>query len=243
VTLDQEITKADLDEDKLKFTPAANANASPYTTFQFKVTDSADGESSAANTITINVTAVADLPTGAAKTLTVAKDTVLTIATADFGFTDGDGDTLKSVKITTLEATGALKLDNVDVTLNQVITKADLDANKLKFTPVANANGSPYTTFQFKVTDSTDAESAAAYAITINVTSAPTTTTTVAPTTTTTVATTTTAVATTTTTVATTIPASSTTTTTTTTTTLDAAHASGYGTLLFAMVMVFASLI
>jgi len=224
VTLNQVIVKADLDANKLKLTPVANANGSPYTTFAFKVMDSTDAESAAAYTITINVTAVADLPTGAAKTLSVVQDTDLTIATADFGFADGDSNTLKSVKITTLETAGALKLDGTDCTLDQVIVKADLDSNKLKFTPASSATGSPYATFAFKVTDSTDGESAAAYTITINVTAATTTTSTTTTTTTaTTTTTTTTTTASTTTTVTTTTGTSTAASTTTTAVTTAAA--------------------
>ena len=51
------------------------------------------------------------------------------------------GDTLASVTITRLEAAGTLQLDGVDVTLNQTISRADLDANRLTFTPAANENG------------------------------------------------------------------------------------------------------
>ena len=33
------------------------------------------------------------------------------------------------------------------------VTKADIDAGKLKFAPVPGANGSPYATFTFRVQD------------------------------------------------------------------------------------------
>ena len=63
---------------------------------------------------------------------------------------------MASIKITTLETAGKLyNLSGVDVTLNQVITKADIDAGNLKFVPVANANGSSYDSFAFSVNDGT----------------------------------------------------------------------------------------
>ena len=62
---------------------------------------------------------------------------------------------MASIEITTLESVGALQLSGVDVTLNQVITKADIDAGNLKFVPVANANGSSYDSFAFSVNDGT----------------------------------------------------------------------------------------
>jgi hypothetical protein len=73
------------------------------------------------------------------------------------------------VKITTLEGLGALKLSGTDVTLNQVITKTDLDSGGLTFDPVADANGSTYTTFAFSVNDGS-ADSVSTYTMTIDVT-------------------------------------------------------------------------
>ncbi|MCP4379673.1 MAG: DUF4347 domain-containing protein, partial [bacterium] len=66
-------------------------------------------------------------PTAADNTVSTHEDTTYTFAANDFGYSDADGDAMVSVKITTLEAVGALQLNSVDVTLNQVITKADID--------------------------------------------------------------------------------------------------------------------
>ena len=114
-------------------------------------------------------------PTSSNGTATATEDTVFTFNASNFAFSDGDtGDTLMNVKITELPATGkgTLKLDNTAITssaLPKTVTKADLDADKLKYSPPANANGSRYASFKFKVNDgSTD--SASAYTMTINVT-------------------------------------------------------------------------
>jgi hypothetical protein len=73
---------------------------------------------------------------------------------SSFGFTDVDtGDALASVKITTLPAAGKLQLNGTDVALNQVITAADITANKLAFTPALDASGDGYTSLKFKVSD------------------------------------------------------------------------------------------
>ncbi|MCU7836243.1 MAG: DUF4214 domain-containing protein, partial [gamma proteobacterium symbiont of Taylorina sp.] len=140
-----------------------------YDTFNFSVNDgTADSASSYA--MTVDVTAINDAPTAAIKTVTTDEDTDHTFTASDFNFSDVDsGDTLASVKITTLETVGSLKLNGVDVTLNQVITKTDIDNNLLKFTPVANANGANYDTFNFSVNDGT-ADSASSYAMTVDVT-------------------------------------------------------------------------
>ena len=111
-------------------------------------------------------------PTAAVNTVTTAEDTAYTFAATDFGFADADGDTLASVKIVTLPTPGELALDGTAVLADAVVAKADIDDNKLIFTPVAGATGDPYTTFTFKVNDGTD-DSASAYTMTIDVTSSP----------------------------------------------------------------------
>ena len=133
-------------------------------------TDAAGNPSAAAAQASSTYTAPNTAPTGANGTVTTDEDTAYTFTAADFGFSDADpGDTLSGVKITALESAGALALDGTDVTAGQVIAKADIDANKLTFTPAADANGSPYATFGFKVNDGRD-DSADAYTLTINVT-------------------------------------------------------------------------
>ncbi|MCP4967101.1 MAG: hypothetical protein GY926_17940, partial [bacterium] len=119
-------------------------------------------------TMTIDVTAKNDAPTAANNTVATNEDTTYTFTASDFNYSDVDGDTLASVEITTLEAVGALELSAVDVTLNQVISKADIDAGNLKFVPVADANGTGYDSFSFSVNDGT-VDSASTYAMTIDV--------------------------------------------------------------------------
>ena len=95
-------------------------------------------------------------PTGADKTLTIASDSEYTLTAEDFGFTTRNaGDTLHSVRIETLPAAGALALDSATVSLSDVVTKADIDASKLTFTPTSGASGDSYATFTFKVNDGT----------------------------------------------------------------------------------------
>ncbi|MCK5925119.1 MAG: cadherin-like domain-containing protein, partial [Methylococcales bacterium] len=121
--------------------------------FKFSVNDGTDN--SIEKTLTVDVTADNHAPITADKTITINEDTDHIFSASDFNFTDVDGDTLASIKITILETIGNLKLNGVDVTLNQSITKADIDAGKLKFTPVANANGTGYDSLGFSVNDGT----------------------------------------------------------------------------------------
>jgi hypothetical protein len=117
------------------------------------VQGTAESVTSAATSAVANVN---DAPTSADASLTGTEDTALSIPLSSFGFTDIDtGDTLASVKITALPAVGQLRLNGTDVTLNQVISAADIAANKLVFTPALNASGDAYANLKFKVSDGT----------------------------------------------------------------------------------------
>jgi hypothetical protein len=162
VVVGQFISVADINGGKLKFTPAADANGSPYASFTFQVQD--DGGTTnggvdldqSPNTITINVTAVNDAPAGADKTVTILEDSSYTFAASDFGFTDPNdtpANNLLAVKITTLPAAGSLTDNNVAVVAGQFIPVADINGGKLKFTPATDGSGSPYTSFTFQVQD------------------------------------------------------------------------------------------
>ncbi|MDL1983033.1 MAG: DUF4347 domain-containing protein, partial [Deltaproteobacteria bacterium] len=132
-------------------------------------TGSGGGGTITLGTVNIDVTAANDAPTAANNTVTTNENTTYTFSASDFNFTDIDGDTLASVKITSLETAGSLQLSGGDVTLNQVITKADIDAGNLKFVPVADANGTDYDSFEFTVNDGTF-DSLTAYTMTVDVT-------------------------------------------------------------------------
>ena len=112
-------------------------------------------------------------PTAANNTVTTGVGTAYTFTADDFAFADTDtGDTLASVKIVTLPAVGTLALDGTAVIVDQVVTKADIDDDKLTFTPVAGASGTGYASFTFKVNDGTD-DSVSAYTMTIDVAASP----------------------------------------------------------------------
>ncbi|QDU51614.1 DUF4347 domain-containing protein [Gimesia panareensis] len=168
VTLNQVISRADIDAGNLTFTPVTNASGSSYDSFGFVVNDGAL-ESSPSNTMTVDVTAVNDAPTASDNTVTTSEDTPYTFTAVDFNYSDVEGDSLASVKITALEIVGALQLSGADVTLNQVISRAEIDAGNLTFNPVANASGTSYDSFGFSVSDGA-LESTPPNTMTINVT-------------------------------------------------------------------------
>ena len=108
-------------------------------------------------------------PTAAAKTVTLDEDTTHTFSAADFGFRDADpGDALASLRITVLPAAGSLTLDGNGVQANGTVTKTQLDAGDLVYTPPADANGAGYASVAFKVSDGTT--ESPAYTITLDVT-------------------------------------------------------------------------
>ena len=165
--LPQTVTAAQIGT--LKYVPPANDNGSPFTSFTFRVNDGTDN-SATPNTMTVNVTAVNDAPTSADKAVRTLEDTEYTFSSADFPFTDTDGDSLSSVKIVSLPAPGTFSLSGTALTsgdLPQTVTAADLTASNLKYAPVANSNLG--VTFTFRVNDGTT-DSATPNTMTVNVT-------------------------------------------------------------------------
>ena len=165
------VTKADIDADKLKYSPPANANGDDYATFMFKVNDGTV-DSAAAYTMTIDVTAVNDAPTASNSTVTTNEDTDYTFTAADFNFSDVDtDDSLQVVTISKLPADGkgTLYLDTTQISsVPRYVAIESIVGGKLKYRPSANANGAGFATFKFEVEDLlvTSAE----YTMTINVT-------------------------------------------------------------------------
>ncbi|MBS0287874.1 MAG: hypothetical protein JSR17_11295, partial [Proteobacteria bacterium] len=158
----QFIPVADITSGLLQFAPAANANGSGYASFTFQVED--DGGTSnggvnldqSPNKMTINVTSVNDAPAGTDNTVTTLEDTAYVFAKADFGFTDPNdspANNLLAVKISTIPLVGSFTDNGVGVIAGQFISLADITGGLLKFTPVANANGSGYASFTFQVED------------------------------------------------------------------------------------------
>ncbi|NKI75388.1 DUF4347 domain-containing protein [Dickeya sp. CFBP 2040] len=164
---------------KLTFRPTANANGAGYASFTWKVSD---GTALSANTgtMTLNVTPVNDAPvisnTSVSKTFN--EDSAQTFSAADFGFSDVDsGNTLQSITIVTAPGAGELFIDanndgvrgGGDTLLGNGSVVSAADIGKLTFRPTANANGTGYASFTWKVSDGT-ALSANMGTMTLNVT-------------------------------------------------------------------------
>ena len=171
VSLPRVVTKAELDTGQLEYTPPANANGDNLATFKFKVNDGV-ADSKEAYTVTINVNAVSDRIAGSDNTLSINEDNDYVFSAADFPFSDVDDARaeLNHVKIIKLPGPnqGTLSIGGMAIAAGGQVTKAQLDAGLLKYTPPANANGVPFATFDFKVNDGAE-DSEEAYTITINV--------------------------------------------------------------------------
>ena len=151
----------------LVFTPANGGSGNGYASFTFSVNDGA-ADSDSNYTMTINVTPAANnAPTAADNTVTTNEDTAHTFSAGEFNFADDDGHSLDHVTIVAGPAAGALTLNGNAVNDGDDIAAADI--GNLVFTPVANANGDPYTSFTFTVNDGND-DSASTYTMTIDVT-------------------------------------------------------------------------
>ncbi len=172
----------DIDEatGNLTFEPAPNENGvaivTAYLTDNGGTANGGDN-TSATVVFTITVTSENDPPTAADNTINCIENHTVTFANPQFGYTDVDADALNQIEITNAPAFGTLWVDtNGDglpdegaLTSGAVVSATDINSGLLKFVPVEDKNGTPYTSFQFKVHDGT-VYSNAAYTMTIDVT-------------------------------------------------------------------------
>ncbi|MEZ8501735.1 VCBS domain-containing protein [Vibrio splendidus] len=109
---------------------------------------------SSQNSLSIEVTPpLQHAPTVKGQTVSTNEDITRTFTTSEFGYSDQDGDALQFVTISSIPSHGLLLLNGNAVTANQQISKADLDAGHLTFTPINNENGANYAQFTFTAND------------------------------------------------------------------------------------------
>ncbi|MFI3194494.1 MAG: hypothetical protein QX195_01605 [Methylococcaceae bacterium] len=114
-------------------------------------TQGSGGAFSVIGSTTVKITDIPNGPTATDKTVILNEDSVYTFSIADFGYVDVAGLAMASLTITRLPDAGLLKFSGKPVVLNQSLDASQL--NKLSFTPVAEANGSAYASFDFTVSD------------------------------------------------------------------------------------------
>lgn len=69
-------------------------------------------------------------------------------------YADPEGDAPFQLRVLSLPATGILKLNNVNVTINQIINFTDISNNLFTYTPDNSVTTSYQTNFNFEISDS-----------------------------------------------------------------------------------------
>ncbi|WP_135381513.1 VCBS domain-containing protein [Vibrio tasmaniensis] len=124
---------------------------------------------SSQNSLSIEVTPpLQHAPTVTGQTVSTNEDITRTITTSEFGYSDQDGDALQFVTISSIPSHGLLLLNGNAVTANQQISKADLDAGHLTFTPISNENGANYAQFTFTANDGHQDSASATMIVDVN---------------------------------------------------------------------------
>ncbi|WP_141347167.1 cadherin-like domain-containing protein, partial [Vibrio inusitatus] len=167
---------------KLVFTPAKDFNGDA--TISYTITD--DNEEYSSAEVTVTVEPQDDSPTTSNNAITGTEDTAIVFNWSQFNASDIDtADADLSVVIKTLPADGTLEvlINDVwqEVSVNDSISKADIDAGSLRFTPDANESGfdgfsesgvgdqkSDYAQFDFAISDGSSESTEAS--ITIDIT-------------------------------------------------------------------------
>jgi hypothetical protein len=171
IAVGQTISIANINAGNLKYVPDTDGTGAPYANCDFKVGDGTT-LSSLTYTMYMYVSASNSIPTSDGALLTIARNTATALKLSDFAYKDADGDSFASVKIFSLPTAGTLKLSGTNVTVDQVISAASINAGSLVYTPGSNASGVPYASFGFRVYDGS--EYSLPYTLTINVNNAPT---------------------------------------------------------------------
>ncbi|MHC8389500.1 retention module-containing protein [Pseudomonas sp. MDT2-39-1] len=146
LTLSGNATLADYMQ-QIKNISFTNSSEDPSTVPRIITVTVTDGSNySNTATTTVNVVAVNDAPTAAPVNVTGTEDTPLILGWSTFGVSDVDSPAASlGVKITGLPGEGKLQYLNgstwTDVTTNQTLSKADIDAGKVRFLPDANESG------------------------------------------------------------------------------------------------------
>lgn len=145
-----------------------NSNTPNLTTRVIEVTVSDTTLTSEKAIASISIVATNDAPVGGDAAVTLSEDETYTFALGDFnqGYSDPEGQALNKIRIATLPASGTLFYNGVAVIPGRVVTIAQIPL--LTFKPAQDAFGSPYTTFQFSVSDGSK-YSVSRNTITINV--------------------------------------------------------------------------
>ncbi|MGJ8573438.1 MAG: beta strand repeat-containing protein, partial [Hoeflea sp.] len=156
-TSDQGAVSIEIDG-TLTFVP--NANFSGPATINYTISDG--NGNSVSSTVAVTVTAQPDAPDSADKTITIAEDSIYTLVTSDFVFSDGDdGDSLQYIDFQA-PSVGTLSLNGVPlVGFPARVTLTQLNGGALTYQPETDGTGTAYATVDFLVSDGQLSDTAA----------------------------------------------------------------------------------
>ncbi|MHC4077454.1 MAG: hypothetical protein ACYST0_03305 [Planctomycetota bacterium] len=106
------------------------------------------------------------LPAASNSTVFIPENSAYAFASSDFNFIEAEGHELANVEIIALAGDGSLRFDHVDITMGQMISKADIDAGRFVFIPARVRTGVSHDSFLYKVHDG-ESCSRVAYTMTI----------------------------------------------------------------------------
>ena len=147
------VPRGDIDAGRLRYAPPAGETGEDFASFTFRVND---GTADSADAYTMTVHVGNRAPVAADSSVSTGANTRYAFGVGDFGYSDADGDALAGIAIrapTRLPAGSALRLDGAPVAAGQEVTRAQLEAGGLVFTPATGGAGSPYASFAFTVSD------------------------------------------------------------------------------------------
>ena len=121
-------------------------------TVTIELTDGAGGTSLPMQK-SISVSAVNDEPSGIDRTIVMVEDTPHVFSAADFAFTDVDGHALLRVHLDSLPGSGTLRHNGIALGVGDSVTRADILAGLLTYTPAEHASGPAQASFAFRVQD------------------------------------------------------------------------------------------
>ncbi|WP_395612630.1 FG-GAP-like repeat-containing protein, partial [Allosphingosinicella sp.] len=130
-------------------------------TISWTLVDGDGGADTLSLTSTVDVQAINDAPTGQDATYVINEDATYSFTAGSFGFNDVNNDAFAGVVITTIPVPGTLFYDAdgpggaaaVAVTAGQFISASEIALGHLYYTPLANGNGVPFSSFTFQVRD------------------------------------------------------------------------------------------
>lgn len=160
INLNNIISFDNINLSKLKYISNFSNQSSYIDTFNFSISDQGSERFTPGGVITFNVAEyINQAPTVGDSELTVDEGNLITftrnnfLIDADPDYADADGDLAVAIRFPTLPATGLIKLNSVNVTVNQEIDLVDLDNSLLTYTQSSNAGGTT-PSFTFNIKDS-----------------------------------------------------------------------------------------